>query len=190
MVLEDDDTASELPATTPTALEDLTEMTDAVSAADRTAALAEIAGMMAADPAAGSAPATASQSSQVARFSDLVNNLRASNGLPPLTLDPTLNAQAAQHNRTQIADGAISHKGFKTGRGTAAQNAIPGATRASENVAFNRGFSDPVLNAFNRLVESPGHLRNMLGTYPQGATGVAITNAPDGSFYFTQLFVG
>jgi uncharacterized protein YkwD len=142
------------------------------------------------DQASLAAPAQTSSSSEAAQFMGLINDFRQANGKAPLTLNSQLNSLAAEHNQTQIAQGRISHDGFETGRSSAALRSVDRSSTAAENVAFNRGFGDPVGQAFQQLIDSPGHRRNILADYPAGMSGVAIDTTPDGRSYFTQLFVG
>lgn len=163
---------------------DVPEATDPIAPTSELASLAV--------PVSAPAPAQVqtSTSSEVAQFMGLVNDFRQANGKAPLTLNSQLNSLAAEHNQNQIAQGRISHDGFETGRSTAALQSIDRSSTAAENVAFNRGFEDPVGQAFQQLINSPGHRRNILADYPAGASGVAIDTTPDGRSYFTQLFVG
>ncbi len=125
----------------------------------------------------------------IQRFTDLVNNFRAQNGLPGLRTDTRVQQLAMQHSQDQASVGQMSHNGFES-RGNNARQAISGAKMAAENVAYNQGASDPVSTAFNGLVNSPGHRANMLRNYPTGVTGVGIVRSASGAYYFTQLFVG
>jgi uncharacterized protein YkwD len=57
-----------------------------------------------------------------------------------------------------------------------------------ENIAFNRGYKDPVQKAVELWLDSPTHRRNLMDeTWRESAVGVAV--APDGSYYFTQVFL-
>lgn len=59
--------------------------------------------------------------------------------------------------------------------------------QVAENVAYNFGYSDPVEQAVEGWIESPGHEQNMSGNYEISGMGIAV-NA-EGEYYFTQLFV-
>ncbi len=57
-----------------------------------------------------------------------------------------------------------------------------------ENIAFSRGFSDPIAKAVELWLDSPSHRRNMLSAdWKESAVGVAVTE--DGAYYFTQVFL-
>ena len=57
-----------------------------------------------------------------------------------------------------------------------------------ENIAFNRGYQDPITKAVELWLDSPSHRHNMLDAgWLESAIGVAV--AADGSYYFTQVFL-
>ncbi len=57
-----------------------------------------------------------------------------------------------------------------------------------ENIAFNRGYANPVEFAIERWMMSPKHRDNILNKeWSETAVGIAI--AADGSYYFTQVFL-
>ena len=57
-----------------------------------------------------------------------------------------------------------------------------------ENIAYNKGFSNPVEFAVERWMLSDGHRRNLLHSrWRESGVGVAVT--ADGTYFFTQVFV-
>ena len=57
-----------------------------------------------------------------------------------------------------------------------------------ENIAFERGYKDPIGKAVELWFESPSHRHNLLeNSWKESAVGVAV--ARDGSYYFTQVFL-
>ena len=57
-----------------------------------------------------------------------------------------------------------------------------------ENIAFERGYDHPASFAVEKWMESPSHRQNLLGqSWKESAVGIAV--APDGSYYFTQVFL-
>ncbi|MGE3467568.1 MAG: CAP domain-containing protein, partial [Pyrinomonadaceae bacterium] len=57
-----------------------------------------------------------------------------------------------------------------------------------ENIAFNRGYGDPVTKAVELWLDSPSHKRNMLSPdWKESAIGIAVNE--DGAYYFTQVFM-
>lgn len=136
-------------------------------------------------------PATSTQSADSIAATEqaihtLVNQHRATQGLPPLTLDTRISQQARLHSQA-MANGqvAFGHGGFEQrGRAIAAQ--IPYRSFA-ENVAYNQGYSNPSSQAVEGWLRSSGHRTNIQGQYETTGIGVAI-NAR-GEYYFTQLFL-
>ena len=117
----------------------------------------------------------------------LVNEHRVSQGLKPLTFNPKIAAIARRHSQ-DMATGRVgfSHGGFESRRekiaGFIAQPWV------GENVAANNGdFLYAGEGAVSGWLQSPGHRRNIEGTYD--LTGIGIAQGPDGEYYFTQLFV-
>jgi uncharacterized protein YkwD len=116
---------------------------------------------------------------------DRVNQYRQSQNLPPLTLDPTISAQARTHSANMANTSRLSHDGFK-GRVDAIAKTI--AYRgAAENVAYNMGHTSPDDTAVKGWIKSPGHQRNMVGRYD--LTGIGVVKNDKGEYYFTQIFI-
>lgn len=115
-----------------------------------------------------------------------INQYRAEHGLPPLTLDPRISEQARLHSRA-MANGKVSfgHGGFKQ-RIDAINRVIPYRS-AAENVAFNKGYSNPGQQAVEGWIKSPGHRINIEGQY--NLTGIGIVKNAKGEYYFTQIFI-
>jgi len=115
-----------------------------------------------------------------------VNQYRVSRKLPPLTLDPRIIEQSRIHSQN-MANGKVpfSHNGFD-GRVDAIARSIS-YRGAAENVAYNFGYSDPVRNAVEGWIKSPGHRKNMEGDY--NLTGIGIAKNAKGEYYFTQVFI-
>lgn len=115
-----------------------------------------------------------------------INQYRAQHNLPPLTIDPRITQQARLHSRA-MANGKVSfgHGGFKQ-RINAINRVIPYRS-ASENVAFNQGYSNPGQQAVEGWIKSPGHRINIVGQY--NLTGIGIVKNAKGEYYFTQIFI-
>lgn len=115
-----------------------------------------------------------------------VNQYRASQGLPALTLDSRISEQARLHSQN-MASGAVpfGHDGFQQ-RIQAIAKVIP-YSAAAENVAYNQGYSDPATQAVQGWLKSPGHLANIKGNY--GLTGIGVAKKANGAYYFTQIFI-
>jgi uncharacterized protein YkwD len=114
-----------------------------------------------------------------------INQYRQQRGLSALKLDSTIIQQARQHSQDMAKSRVLSHNGFDA-RVKAISKAF--ALRAAgENVAYNAGFSNPVAQAVNGWLNSPGHLQNIVGNY--NWTGIGVAKNSQGEYYFTQIFV-
>ncbi len=118
------------------------------------------------------------------RTHELVNQYRASKGLPTLNYNETVASQARDHSR-EMSGGNLNHSGFQE-RVDAIGKSIT-LSAAAENVALNQGFSDPEQTAVTGWINSPDHRVNMEGDFD--LTGIGIDRKSDGAFYFTQIFV-
>ena len=115
-----------------------------------------------------------------------INQYRQSHKLPPLILDPRISEQARAHSQA-MASGKVpfSHQGFEQRVG-AIRRVIPDRA-AAENVAFNKGYSNPGQQAVQGWIKSPGHRTNIEGDY--SLTGIGIAKNAKGEYYFTQIFI-
>ena len=121
---------------------------------------------------------------------DLLNKKRVEQGLIPLIWSADLEVVARQHSQNMAEFQFFSHRGLDNKLvSDRADAAGLGRWRAiGENIAFNRGFDDPVGKAVELWLDSPSHRRNLLSeTWKESAVGVAV--ADDGSYYFTQVFL-
>lgn len=116
----------------------------------------------------------------------LINKYRKSRNLGPLTLNPRISEQARLHSQV-MASGRVpfSHQGFDQ-RIQAISRVISYRT-ASENVAYNKGYSAPDRQAVQGWLNSSGHLKNIQGNY--NLTGIGIAKNAKGEYYFTQIFI-
>ena len=119
----------------------------------------------------------------------LVNEHRVAQGLKPLAFNPEISAVARGHSR----DMATGRVGFGHGGIENRRQKIAGfIARAGvgENVHTIMSSKSP-LSVGERAVagwlESPGHRRNIEGSYD--LTGVGIAQGPGGEYFLTQLFV-
>lgn len=113
-----------------------------------------------------------------------INNYRGSQKLPVLLRNSASDTQARIHSQN-MASGRVSfgHSGF---RQRVQAIAIPYIS-AGENVAYNRGYSDPAKQAVEGWLQSPGHLANIKGNY--NLTGIGVATGPNGRIYLTQIFL-
>lgn len=115
-----------------------------------------------------------------------INQYRQQHKLPPLTLDSRISEQARLHSKA-MASGKVpfSHNGFDQ-RVQAINRVIP-YYKAAENVAFNKGYSNPGQQAVEGWIKSNGHRINIVGQY--NLTGIGIVKNAQGEYYFTQIFI-
>jgi len=112
------------------------------------------------------------------------NQFRKSRGKSALQMREDLNAIARKHSENMAAGRvAFGHGGFAS-REAAAQRKIPGSTAFAENVAYGATSGKEVVKDWK---DSPGHRRNMLGTYKY--IGIGTARDKKGRIYYTQLFV-
>jgi uncharacterized protein YkwD len=116
---------------------------------------------------------------------DQINAYRQSKGLVPLAYSAVIAQQSKQHSVEMSQRGAISHDGFEQRVEAIAQSIR--YRSAGENVASNRGYADPASKAVTGWLNSPGHLQNIEGNF--NLTGIGVVQAPDGTYYLTQIFI-
>ena len=115
-----------------------------------------------------------------------INQYRQSRGLPPLKLDSRIAPQARLHSQRMAAKTAsFSHNGFEQ-RVKAIAREVP-LRGAAENIAYNKGYRDPVTTVVKGWIKSPPHHENMIGNYD--LTGIGVAQNSQGEYYFTQIFV-
>ena len=133
-----------------------------------------------------SAQATNSLAALEQEVHNQVNQYRASLGLPPLSLDSRISEQARTHSQN-MANGAVgfSHDGFSQRVQTIAK--VISYRGASENVAYNQGYTDSATQAVQGWLKSTGHRTNIEGNY--NLTGIGIAKNAKGEYYFTQIFI-
>jgi uncharacterized protein YkwD len=120
----------------------------------------------------------------------LVNKIREQNRLKDLDWSDQLESVARLHSDNMAEYQFFSHKGLDNKYvSQRADDAHVGAWRSiGENIAFMRGYSDPVKMAVDLWMDSPAHRRNMLDpNWNESAIGVGVSS--DGSVYFTQVFL-
>ncbi len=116
---------------------------------------------------------------------DRINQYRQSKNLPLLAYDPVVAAQAKAHSEEMAKKSILSHDGFHE-RFESVSEAMA-VQSAAENVATNRGYSQPEVTAIQSWLESPGHHHNIVGRY--NTTGIGVVQNARGDYYFTQIFV-
>ncbi len=121
---------------------------------------------------------------------DLINAKRAENGLKPLIWSDDVAAIARKHSQNMAEYTFFSHRGIDGTMvsGRADSVGLKKWRSIGENIAFNRGYADPIEKAIQLWMGSASHRHNLLSTdWQESAVGVAV--AEDGSYYFTQVFL-
>ena len=120
----------------------------------------------------------------------LVNQTRAENGLTPLAWSDEVAKVAKLHSENMVKFKFFSHKGADGKMVDNRADAI-GLTRwtlIGENIAYNRGYKNPLETAVQKWMLSPIHRQNILDDrWKEAAIGIAV--AEDGTYYFTQVFL-
>jgi len=120
---------------------------------------------------------------------DLVNAQRTDNGVAPLLHDEAIRRVARAHSQDMIARDFFAHVN-PDGLDPFDRLALEGLAYAAagENIAWNRGYSDPAGTAVDGWMNSSGHRANILnGTFTHTGVGAARRES-DGAWYFTQVF--
>jgi uncharacterized protein YkwD len=120
----------------------------------------------------------------------LINKQRAAQGLEALIWNDEVAKIARMHSRNMADHRFFSHRGIdgKMVNDRADSVGLSKWRGIGENIAFERGYDHPAAFAVEKWMESPSHRKNLLGqTWRESAVGVAV--APDGSYYFTQVFL-
>ncbi|MFN0280246.1 MAG: CAP domain-containing protein [Pyrinomonadaceae bacterium] len=121
---------------------------------------------------------------------ELLNQKRIHNGLQPLVWNEKVAAIARLHSQNMADLKFFSHRGRDDKMvSDRADDAGLGRWRAiGENIAYNRGYQDPIAKAVELWLDSPSHRHNLLdNSWKETAIGIAVT--ADGSYYLTQVFL-
>jgi uncharacterized protein YkwD len=120
----------------------------------------------------------------------LINTERSHAGLPALKWSDKIAEVARLHSNDMAAMNFFSHKGLDGLMVDArAEKLNMGPwTAIGENIAFMKGYENPVAVAIEKWLQSPGHKKNLLNPdWTETAIGLAVT--ADGKYYFTQVFI-
>ena len=121
---------------------------------------------------------------------DLINKKRAEAGLEALRWSDDLAVLAREHSDDMAEFKYFSHKGND---GTMVDDradklGISNWSGIGENIAFARGFDDASACAVDQWMKSPAHRQNLLDKRWK-ETGIGVAVLPDGTYYFTQVFL-
>ncbi|CAN5194031.1 hypothetical protein BH20ACI2_BH20ACI2_21460 [soil metagenome] len=121
---------------------------------------------------------------------DLINQMRAENGLRPLEWSDEIAMVARIHSQNMAEFKFFGHRGLdnKLVSDRADQLRLGKWRAIGENIAYNRGYKNPVEKAVDNWLNSQSHRHNLLNSeWKESAVGVAVGD--DGSYYFTQVFL-
>ncbi len=119
----------------------------------------------------------------------LINEERKKQGLKPLQLDYQLKKITMEHTKDMVRMACISHQGIDNKEvSERANTAHIDWEIIGENIARNKGYSNPVNRAVKDWMNSKGHRANILNK-EFTHTAISITKSKDGFFYFTQVFM-
>ena len=120
----------------------------------------------------------------------LINEKRAEIGLPALVWSDEVAKIARLHSENMAKYNFFSHTGIdgKMVNDRADSLGITKWTAMGENIAYNRGYQEPIECAVEKWMQSPSHRENLLNNrWKESAIGIAVTD--DGTYYFTQVFL-
>jgi len=117
-----------------------------------------------------------------------INDIRAENGLRRLTRDAALDGVAREHAQDMAARGYLAHETPEGLNPPARMKraGVTGFTLAGENVGTTSRL-DPNREIVSAWMASPAHHENIIAP-AFNETGIGIARAPNGSFYYTQLY--
>ncbi len=121
---------------------------------------------------------------------DLINKKRVESGFKQLEWSDEVARIARQHSQDMAEFKYFGHRGLDDSMVSdrADRSGLKKWRAIGENIAFNRGYNDPVEVAVKLWLESPSHRQNLLKSdWSESAVGIAV--AADGSYYFTQVFL-
>ncbi len=111
----------------------------------------------------------------------LVNEHRVSQGLSEIKKDTQYaSAYAVDHSKYMIELAQINHDNFQIRKAGLVDK---GASIVGENVAFGYTTAEQVVGAW---LNSPGHKKVIESNFTH--SGFGVLKAPNGAYYFTQLF--
>ena len=121
---------------------------------------------------------------------DLINEIRSDAGLEPLTWNEQVANLARLHSQDMAEQKYFSHRGSDGSMvdDRADKLGIANWTAIGENIAFLRGYDEAAKFAVEKWMESPAHKKNLLDKRWK-ETGMGVAILPDGTYYFTQVFL-
>ncbi len=124
-----------------------------------------------------------------ATLHEAINAVRAQHGLIALQRDGAIDAVARAHSRDMATRQFFAHETPEglTPPDRLAQGGVTYITLAGENVGLTNR-NDPNGEIVQSWLASPVHRQNLLAPM-FNRTGIGIAQAPNGTLYYTQLYV-
>ncbi|HNQ14829.1 MAG TPA: CAP domain-containing protein [Pyrinomonadaceae bacterium] len=121
---------------------------------------------------------------------ELINRERLKLGLTAIAWSEDAARIARLHSENMARLNFFGHSGVdgKMVDERADQLGVKKWRAIGENIAFNRGYRDPIRTAVDKWMLSTSHRNNLLNPRWQ-ETGIGIAVTPEGCFYFTQVFL-
>jgi uncharacterized protein YkwD len=120
---------------------------------------------------------------------DMINKQRAGQGLGSLHWNEKAAQIARLHSENMAHYKFFSHRGLDGLMvNDRADNIQLDWHAIGENIAYNRGYDDPVGFTIQRWLESPSHKENIMDKR-WTETGIGVIVTPDGTYYLTQVFL-
>lgn len=119
----------------------------------------------------------------------LINDERAKQGLPALAWNDKLAQVARLHSENMAHYKFFNHRGLDGLMVNERADNLNIEWRAiGENIAYNRGYDDPVGFTVKRWMGSPSHKENIMDKRWK-ETGIGVIVTPDSTYYLTQVFL-
>lgn len=121
---------------------------------------------------------------------ELLNEKRGEQGLFALVWDEDAAKVARSHSQNMANHKFFSHRGLDGSlvSDRADKSGLSKWRLIGENIAYLRGYRNPVEFAVECWMKSASHKQNLLNKeWKQTAVGIAVTD--DGTYYFTQVFL-
>lgn len=120
---------------------------------------------------------------------EAINRTRAEKGLSQLEWNEKVAQVARLHSENMAHYKFFNHRGLDGLMVNERADSIGLPWQAiGENIAYNRGYDDPVGFTVKRWMESPSHKDNIMDRRWR-ETGIGVIAAPDGTYYLTQVFL-